>query len=106
MLARGQQERAAKELEELDAAVEEAFAQMNACTARVDRLRQESAALEEAAAQKDGEAKVLENDSRHAAETAERLLGEIAGSKASGAQLAAQIAEKEAAAGQKEAQAL
>ena len=105
LLARGQQERAAKELEELDAAVEEAFAQMNACTARVDRLRQESAALEEAAAQKDGEAKVLENDSRHAAETAERLLGEIASSKASGAQLAAQIAEKEAAVGEKEAQA-
>ena len=102
LVARNQQEAAAAALEKADAAAEQNFQDMNACTAQIDRIRQADAGLEEAAAKKDGDASVLRNDARHCAETVDRLESEIRVSAEDSARLDEQAGQKEAAAAQKE----
>ena len=65
--------------------------------ARADELRQESARREEAAARKDGEASVLENDVLHTKETVARLEREMETARKSDEDTAAEIKEKQEA---------
>ena len=96
LVARSQYEDAEKAIEAIDAAIDEVFRQSTACTARADELRQESARREEAAARKDGEISVLENDILHANENIARLGRELREAAESGRSADEEIAARQA----------
>ena len=96
LVARSQYEDAEKAIEAIDAAIDEVFRQSTACTARADELRQESARREEAAARKDGEISVLENDILHANENIARLVRELREAAESGRSADEEIAARQA----------
>ncbi len=96
LVARSQYEDAEKAIEAIDAAIDEVFRQSTACTARADELRQESARHEEAAARKDGEISVLENDILHANENIARLGRELREAAESGRSADEEIAARQA----------
>ena len=96
LVARSQYEDAEKAIEAIDAAIDEVFRQSTACTARADELRQESARCEEAAARKDGEISVLENDILHANENIARLGRELREAAESGRSADEEIAARQA----------
>ena len=115
IVARSQYEDASAAIEAVEAEIDELFRRSAACTARADELRQESARLEEAAARKDGEISVLENDILHANENIARIgreLEEAARSgkgtddEIAGKQLAIQKKNEEKAAAEEEEAAL
>lgn len=93
-LARTQHEAAELELQEIDAQIEDNFSQSNACGAKADEIRQQAAGLEEAAAKKDSEALVLQNDILHNKENINRIRREIEQSAQSGQDMDRQIEEK------------
>ena len=97
LIARGQYEDAQKAVDEIDAEINRVFQESTACVARADELRQESARREEAAARKDGEASVLENDVLHTRETVARLEREMETARKSDEDTAAEIKEKQEA---------
>ena len=97
LIARGQYEDAQKAVETIDAEINRVFEESTACVARADELRQESARREEAAARKDGEASVLENDVLHTKETVARLEREMETARKSDEDTAAEIKEKQEA---------
>ncbi len=94
MIARNQHEAVEEELTEIDAQIEANFSNSNACTAKVDEIRQQAAGLEESAAKKDGEASVFENDILHNRENIERIQREIEQSALSGQDMDTEISEK------------
>ena len=94
VIARAQQEAAEQELLDIDAQIEANFSSSNACSARADEIRQQSAELEESAAKKDGEALVLQNDILHNGENIERIRREIEQSALSGQDIDREIDEK------------
>lgn len=85
-----------EQLAAIERHIEESFMQANACTAKVDEVRQESSRLEEAAMAKDGEISVLENDILHSRQNIERIEREIAQSDQSGKDMDTEIAAKNA----------
>lgn len=92
-----------EELENLARKIEENFQLANACTAEADEVRQKSAQKEEAAASKDTEASIFENDRLHNRENIQRIEQEIEESARSAQEMEQdaqckqeQIAEKEA----------
>ena len=97
LIARGQYEDAQKAVETIDVEINRVFEESTACVARADELRQESARREEAAARKDGEASVLENDVLHTKETVARLEREMETARKSDEDTAAEIKEKQEA---------
>lgn len=96
MLARTQQEKAEKELNALDRAAEQNFQKITGCAAQIDEVRQQSSSKEEAAAQKDSEAAVLDSDVRHGRETVGRLETELAAASQGREHLQQEAAEKAA----------
>lgn len=85
-----------EQLAAIERRIEESFMQANACTAKVDEVRQESSRLEEAAMAKDGEISVLENDILHSRQNIARIEREIAQSDQSGKDMNTEIAAKNA----------
>lgn len=94
MIARNQHEVVEEELGAIDAQIEANFSNSNACSAKVDEIRQQAAGLEESAAKKDGEASVFENDILHNRENVERIQREIEQSTLSGQDMDNEINEK------------
>ena len=76
---------------------------MNACSSRIDELHAEAAKQEALAAQRDGEASVVEHALHHNAESVERIKGELAQSYASETDMDAELAQKETAEQEKRA---
>ncbi|WP_050698383.1 chromosome segregation protein SMC [Anaeromassilibacillus senegalensis] len=85
-----------EQLAAIERRIEESFMQANACTAKVDEVRQEASRLEEAAMAKDGEISVFENDILHSRQNIARIEREIAQSDQSGKDMDAEIAAKNA----------
>ncbi|MDD3261588.1 MAG: chromosome segregation protein SMC [Oscillospiraceae bacterium] len=94
-LARTQQEAAEKELEELDRAAEQNFKDITGCAAQIDRVHQESSRKEEAAAQKDGQANVLDNDVQHGQAAVKRLTETLTSSAADRGRMREEAVQKE-----------
>ncbi len=101
LVARSQYEDAEKAIEAIDAEIDHVFRQSNECAAKADELRQESARLEEAAARKDGEISVFENDILHANENIARIDRELLEAAQSGQSVDGEIAAKRAEIGEK-----
>jgi len=93
------------ELQKIAEEIERNYTETNACTAQMEAVRSEAALTDEQAARKEGEVSVSENDIRHAKEQIERLREEIAEASRSESEIAAEIAEKEAAVRLKDAEA-
>lgn len=96
LVARSQYEDAEKAIEAIDAEIDHVFRQSSECAAKADELRQESARLEEAAARKDGDISVLENDILHANENIARIDRELLEAARSGESVEGEIAAKRA----------
>jgi chromosome segregation protein len=94
MIAQSQHDAVEEQLNEIDASINDNFSSSNACTAKVDEIRQQSAALEENAGKKDSEALVLQNDILHNGENIERIKREIAQSAVSAQDMDHEIEEK------------
>lgn len=105
LVARSQYEDAEKAIEAIDAEIDQVFRESTACTAKADELRQKGSSLEEAAARKDGEISVMENDILHANENMARLEREMQEAAESGRGTDAEIAEKRAQIEEKNQQA-
>lgn len=101
LVAKNDHSQAEDEIDRIDGEIDRLYTESAGCTARVDETRQEIARLEEAAARKDGEVSVLENDIFHNKESVERLLKEIDQSASSGEAIDGQIGEKQGQISQK-----
>ena len=95
IIAKNQHDEAEKHLADINTQIEQTFTNGNECTAHMDENRTESAKLEEAATQKDGEASVLENDISHNNQNIERIRREIEQSSLSGQDMDNEIAAKQ-----------
>lgn len=94
MIARSQYDAVEEELNGIDASINDTFSNSNACTAKVDEIRQNLATLEETASKKDAEALVLQNDILHNNENIERIKREISQSAVSTQDMDDEIATK------------
>ncbi len=101
IIAQNQHDAVDVELNEIDTEINENFSSSNACSVKIDEIRQESSKLEENAAQKDGEALVLQNDIQHNHENIERIRREIALSAQSAQDMDKEIEEKKKLIGEK-----
>ena len=93
-IARNQYDAAEQAIAGLDGQLEKTFQGSNACAAKADEINRRSASLDEQAAQKDGEASVLQNDIKHNEENISRVEEEIRQAEQSGGELESEIAEK------------
>ncbi len=84
LVARAQYDEAEQAIQAVDAEIDRVFQESAACTAKADELRQEAARREEAAARRDGDVSVLENDVLHGKENIARLEREMEEAAASG----------------------
>ncbi len=94
IIAQNQHDAVDFELNKIDADINDNFSNSNTCSVKIDEIRQESSKLEESAAQKDGEALVLQNDIQHNHENIERIRREIALSAQSAQDMDKEIEEK------------
>lgn len=94
IIAKNHHDAIEEELNEIDMEIEANFRASNACAAKVDEIRQQTARLEEQAAKKDGESLVLQNDILHNNENIARIQAEIEQSALSGKDMADEIAVK------------
>lgn len=102
-VAQGQYDEIGEVLAAFEEEMEACYQKMNACSSRIDELHAEAAKQEALAAQRDGEASVVENDLHHNAESVERIKGELAQSYASETDMDAELAQKETAEQEKRA---
>ena len=101
-VAQNQHDAAERQIEELAAEIEQNFLKTNACTAQMDGLRTDAGEREEAAARKDGEVSVLENDRLHNEQNIRRIQKELEQSALSGQDMENEIAQKRAEIAEKE----
>lgn len=94
IIAKNQYDTAEQELNDINTQIEKNFSDSNGCTARMDEIRTEVSQLEEAAARKDGDVSVLENDISHNNQNIERIRREIDQSAQSGQNMDAEISAK------------
>ena len=80
---------------ELEGKIERSFQGANECAAKADEIRTNCSSMEEAAAKKDGEVSVLQNDIRHNSENIARVRQEIEQNSLSGDDLKKKVAAQE-----------
>ena len=93
--AQAQYEKSGKELDGLGTQIEQNYAGMNACTAKMDQARADAAELEETAARREGDVSVLENDILHNEQNISRMEKEIEQASLSQEELQREIEQKQ-----------
>ena len=100
---RAQHQEIEEEIEGIAQRTEQNYRETNACTAGMEQLRNEAAALDEQAIRAEGETSVLENEIAHSAQDVQRLEGQIEAAKQSTEEAQEEAAQKQREIRQQEA---